>query len=276
MGVCVCVWVGLPAALAGWAAADLPAAFKSRLHMLPCKHCSASPPRSALSRPTSPLYPAVICSGSQDRTAKVWKLPNLVLSLTLKGHKRGIWAVAFSPVDQAVATASGGWSGWCVCGWWLHPPGACGLPSQHPAMHARVGFTWGTRCTEMCQQRPLSAAPRQPTCLPGLPAGDKTVRLWSLADGACLRTFEGHLASVLRLDFLSAGTQILSAGADGLIKLWSVRMSGRCLPCGAKEEWVGGMEGSERAAWLWGNWPFPAGPGKERQHSVYRHTGGCY
>ncbi len=37
----------------------------------------------------------------------MWRLPNLVLSLTLKGHKRGIWAVAFSPVDQAVATASG-------------------------------------------------------------------------------------------------------------------------------------------------------------------------
>lgn len=49
----------------------------------------------------------MICTGSQDRTAKVWRLPNLVLSLTLKGHKRGVWAVAFSPVDQAVATASG-------------------------------------------------------------------------------------------------------------------------------------------------------------------------
>ena len=60
-------------------------------------------------------------------------------------------------------------------------------------------------------------------------AGDKTIRLWSLADGACLRTFEGHLASVLRLDFLAAGTQLVSAGADGLLKLWSVRLSGaRC------------------------------------------------
>lgn len=52
------------------------------------------------------------------------------------------------------------------------------------------------------------------------------MRLWSLADGSCLRTFEGHQASVLRLDFLSAGTQLLSAGADGLLKLWSVRLSG--------------------------------------------------
>lgn len=28
-------------------------------------------------------------------------------SMTLRGHKRGVWAVAFSPVDQVVATASG-------------------------------------------------------------------------------------------------------------------------------------------------------------------------
>jgi U3 small nucleolar RNA-associated protein 13 len=79
--------------------------------------------------------------------------------MTLKGHRRGVWACAFSPVDQAVATAS----------------------------------------------------------------GDKTVRLWSLADGSCLRSFEGHSASVLRVSFASAGTQLLSAGADGLVKLWGVR-----------------------------------------------------
>ena len=63
---------------------------------------------------------------------------------TLRGHKRGVWAAQFSPVDQAVATAS----------------------------------------------------------------GDKTLRLWALADGTCLKTFEGHTASVLRLSFLSAGTQV--------------------------------------------------------------------
>jgi len=91
----------------------------------------------------------------------VWRLPALILSATLRGHRRGVWAAQFSPVDKAVVTA----------------------------------------------------------------AGDKTLRLWSLADGSCLRTFEGHTASVLRVSFLTAGTQLLSAGADGLLKLWSVRSS---------------------------------------------------
>ena len=38
---------------------------------------------------------------------QVWRMPDLVLTVTLHGHRRGIWAVAFSPVDQCVATASG-------------------------------------------------------------------------------------------------------------------------------------------------------------------------
>ena len=75
---------------------------------------------------------------------QIWRLPDLVLVTTLRGHKRGVWAAQFSPVDQAVATAS----------------------------------------------------------------GDKTLRLWALADGTCLKTFEGHTASVLRLNFLSAGSQV--------------------------------------------------------------------
>ena len=39
-------------------------------------------------------------------------------------------------------------------------------------------------------------------------SGDKSLKLWALADGSCLRTFEGHTASVLRLAFLSSGTQV--------------------------------------------------------------------
>jgi U3 small nucleolar RNA-associated protein 13 len=71
-------------------------------------------------------------------------MPDLVQVLVLRGHKRGVWSVQFSPVDQCVLTGS----------------------------------------------------------------GDATVRLWQLTDGACLKTFEGHGASVLRAAFISAGTQV--------------------------------------------------------------------
>lgn len=52
----------------------------------------------------------LIVTGSKDnadRTACIWKLPELVLVSTLKGHKKGIWSVDFSPDDLCVITASG-------------------------------------------------------------------------------------------------------------------------------------------------------------------------
>ena len=61
---------------------------------------------------------ALLVSGSQDRTAKVFRLhyapprknakptASLELLSTCRGHKRGVWSVQFSPAEQAFATAS--------------------------------------------------------------------------------------------------------------------------------------------------------------------------
>lgn len=37
------------------------------------------------------------------------------------------------------------------------------------------------------------------------------------------QTFEGHTVSVLRASFLTHGMQLLSAGSDGLLKLWTIK-----------------------------------------------------
>lgn len=39
----------------------------------------------------------LIASGSQDRLIKLWDPKDLSLIATLKGHKRGVWCVEFSP-----------------------------------------------------------------------------------------------------------------------------------------------------------------------------------
>lgn len=113
----------------------------------------------------------LLASGSQDRTAKLFAInytprskstpasAQLSLLGTFKGHKRGVWSVKFSPVDQCLATAS----------------------------------------------------------------GDRTIKLWSLADFTCVKTFEGHSNTVLRVDFLTRGMQLASAASDGLVKVWNVK-----------------------------------------------------
>lgn len=41
-------------------------------------------------------------------------------------------------------------------------------------------------------------------------SGDATVRIWSVTDGVCLRTLEGHTHSVLRAIFISRGMQLIT------------------------------------------------------------------
>lgn len=102
-------------------------------------------------------------TGSQDRDVRIFEIHSLKERVVkevgiLKGHKRGIWNIAFSPVDQVIATCS----------------------------------------------------------------SDKTMKLWSLKDYVCLKTFEGHTSSVLNVRFISSGLQLLSSGADSLIKVWNI------------------------------------------------------
>ena len=53
---------------------------------------------------------------------------------------------------------------------------------------------------------------------------DKTVRLWSLADGdaTCAAVLRDHTSYVYTLWFSSDGATLASAGEDGCIKFWSV------------------------------------------------------
>ncbi|KAK4219258.1 WD40-repeat-containing domain protein [Rhypophila decipiens] len=61
-------------------------------------------------------------------------------------------------------------------------------------------------------------------------SGDKTIKLWNLADYTCLRTFEGHSHNILKVAFLRIPTDtentqkrkilFASAGADSLVKIW--------------------------------------------------------
>jgi U3 small nucleolar RNA-associated protein 13 len=68
---------------------------------------------------------SLAATASADRTVRLWALPGLGAGLTLRGHKRGVWAVTFSPVDQARRGAgrgvlggpagSAGSAGWACC-----------------------------------------------------------------------------------------------------------------------------------------------------------------
>ncbi|PIA90682.1 putative U3 small nucleolar RNA-associated protein 13 [Cercospora beticola] len=131
---------------------------------------------------TTPLF----ASASQDKTVKIWDVQTGETIGVLRGHKRGVWTVAFSPPDM--------------------PP--------------------------LTTNESGSASTSKGMVVTG--SGDKTVRIWSLTDYSCLRTFEGHSNSVLKVVWLPPpnksgkdvrGVQVASAAGDGLVKVWDAQSS---------------------------------------------------
>lgn len=121
----------------------------------------------------------LFASASQDKTVKIWSVEEGEVQGILRGHKRGVWSVQFSPTNMPAIQADDG-----------------------PATSKGVILTG---------------------------SGDKTVKLWSLADYSCIRTFEGHSNSVLKVCWLNMPSsqekakkpvQFASAGGDGLVKVW--------------------------------------------------------
>ena len=165
-----------------------------------------------------------LASGSSDKTLKLWQLlyennknnmnnnnnnnnNNLVARCkkTVVAHDKEINAVAFSPNDKLLASASHDKT---VKIWSFPELKAVSTLKGHKRAVWNVAFS--------PVDQVLASA-----------SGDMTIRLWSLASGACIKTLEGHGNSVLRVFFVAHGLQLLSSGSDGLLKLWTIK-SGEC------------------------------------------------
>jgi U3 small nucleolar RNA-associated protein 13 len=102
----------------------------------------------------------IFASASQDRTIKViylklyvliiffkiWDSSTFSAKLILRGHKRGVWDIAFSPMEKLLVSSS----------------------------------------------------------------GDSTLKIWNLVDGSCLNSLEGHNGSVLKVNWICYGLEIVS------------------------------------------------------------------
>ncbi|KAI9445056.1 U3 small nucleolar RNA-associated protein [Lactarius indigo] len=170
--------------------------------------------------------PRFLFTGSQDRTIKAWDLSGVPGEVhastpvrcksasTTRAHEKDINALDSSPGGSLLV--------WAVS----HPSGMLkllGTCKGHKRGVWSVRFARGTRI--------LATG-----------SGDRTVRLWRLDDFSCLKVFEGHANSVLRVDWLGSEEvhgQVVSASADGLVKVWDSRT----------EECVATLDGHDDKVW---------------------------
>lgn len=59
-------------------------------------------------------------------------------------------------------------------------------------------------------------------------SSDKTVRMWDVSSGECVRIFIGHRSMILSLAISPEGRYMASGDEDGTIMLWDLA-TGRCL-----------------------------------------------
>ncbi|XP_058000308.1 protein TORMOZ EMBRYO DEFECTIVE-like [Hevea brasiliensis] len=141
---------------------------------------------------------SLVCSGSQDRTACVWRLPDLVSVVVLKGHKRGIWSVEFSPVDQCVITASGD----KTIKIWAIADGSCLKTFEgHTSSVLRASFL--TRGTQLV------------SC-----GADGLVKLWTVKTNECIATYDQHEDKAWALAIGKKTEMFATGGSDAVVNLW--------------------------------------------------------
>lgn len=140
-----------------------------------------------------------LVSGSQDKTAKIWRVDDGSPLGTLKGHKRGVWSVRCSPAEQLIATASGDQT----IRLWSATTFECLKTFEgHSNSVLRVAFVRGG--AELVST-----------------GADGLVKLWDIRTSECTRTLDEHQDRIWTLAQHGAGQLMATGDASGAIRLWT-------------------------------------------------------
>ncbi|GAV89211.1 WD40 domain-containing protein/PRP4 domain-containing protein [Cephalotus follicularis] len=132
--------------------------------------------------------------------ARTWSMPQVHKVSTLKGHAERCTDVAFSPVQNLLATASADQTARL----WDSDGSLLKTFEGHLARLARVGFHPSGKYL-------------------GTASYDKTWRLWDLETSVELLLQEGHSRSIYGIAFHHDGSLAASCGLDALARVWDLR-----------------------------------------------------
>ncbi|KAG1688007.1 Transducin beta-like protein 3 [Nymphon striatum] len=145
-----------------------------------------------------------MATGSQDKSIKMWNTSDGALIGIMRGHKRGVWCVEFSPIDQvsiitfvlASSSADGLIKMWAISDF------SCVKTFEgHDCSVLKIAFL--TRGMQL-----LSSA------------SDGLLKLWNIRQDECVKTLDGHEGKVWTLAITSDENFLMTGAADSSIILW--------------------------------------------------------
>lgn len=160
----------------------------------------------------------LVATGSWRGTAKLWDAASGRLLRNFVGHLHGVTSVAFSPDNTKLLTGS---SDRTARLWDLASGKHLQSFKGHSGGVSSVVFSPdGTKVLTGTEDQSGTGVLTEPDA--------KGVRLFDVASGVELRSFEGHSKDVHGVAFSPNGTQVLTGSEDKIVRLWDVA-SGRQL-----------------------------------------------
>nr|WP_290223891.1 NB-ARC domain-containing protein [Trichocoleus desertorum] len=164
----------------------------------------------------------LLASGGDDHTARIWDISTGQCAKTIQGHSNSIYAIALSPDQQWLAS---GHEDQTLRLWNLNA--ADGEP---PAL-AISGNSLANPPTKIFRGHTnrifgVAFTPDGKTLVTG--SLDRTLKLWNVQTGECLKTLQGHSSWVWATALSPDGKLVASGSYDHLVKLWDLS-SGECL-----------------------------------------------
>ncbi|THX07946.1 hypothetical protein D6D18_02052 [Aureobasidium pullulans] len=156
-----------------------------------------------VTRILSPQWRSRQTGGLLPPRLRLWAVATGATHHILEGHTYHVNAVAFSPDEKLVASAS---SDKTVRLWDVTTGGVRHILEGHTDHVNAVAFSPDSKLVASA-------------------SGDKTVRLWDVATGGARHMLNGHTSSVTAVAFSPGGKLVASASYDGTIRLWEIEHS---------------------------------------------------